>query len=578
MKSHLSTNHILSSSISPENFIRLCILSIIVGVLGGLAAATFTLLLRGLNYVFHDLIFPAIDIYVFGIHLGWLVLPIFGAALALLITFKYAPECRGSGIPELMYSVTLNRGRIRKRTIPSKLIASALTVTSGGSAGREGPAAHVGGAIGSTLGNLLKLSPFEIRILIAGGVAGAVAGTFNAPLGGAIFGLEVLFHGIGLFSIIPMFLSSVAGAMINTAIFGDFVDFPVSTEWPWMQADVYIVFIVFGILFGLLSYLWKTLFLYTSRFYNKYKIDEKYRPLWGALVTGIVLSIFPDYGLTGTGYVGIYMILQNQLFPLMMLLLGVLKMITTSQTVASGGSGGLFGPTIFIGAMFGGFLGSIISVLFPGVPIDKNLYVLIGMGALFAGSTQSPINIVVIIGEMTRNFSVIPLLMTACACSFIVSWLFFKGTSIYTVKFEQMGISLKNQSFFMLQNLEVDDAMSYDLLYFDPETPLDVFLEQTNEIDFSIFPILKHQMLDGIITRDHKHSLKELDEPENIKLKDVMQKEFITIARYEYIQDAIDLMVEKQVNAIIVLENEDSKKIVGVLTKKDILKICEMKT
>jgi CIC family chloride channel protein len=569
------TQHIMGQNSTPAKWIVFNIYAIIAGLLGGLASIAFRYLIIYFQFFFQQILLPIINLKIGAFELGWFILPILGAIMGLLLTARFSPECKGSGIPELMYAVTLNRGKISERVIPGKLISSALTIATGGSAGREGPAALVGGALGAWVGKILKLNPFEIRILIASGVAGAVAGTFNAPLGGALFGLEVLFHGIGLFTIIPMFLASVAGAMVNTAIFGDFIDFPVETEWPWMRGEIYFIFILFGIAFGFLSWFWKVLYQYTSRAYLKMKIPENIRPIIGAAVTGLILAFYHEFGLTGTGYEGIYRALNAEILPWMMLLLGFLKMLTTANTVSTGGSGGVFGPTLFIGGMFGGFIGYIFVGLFPNLPLDDRLFILIGMGALFSGATQSPINIIVIIGEMTRNFSVVPLLMTACSVSYIVSWILFKGSSIYTVKFERMGINLQTQSFFRMQNLEVDDVMAPHVTFFDADMPAVDLIPHLHELPHPLYPIMKMDHIVGVLDREDFPRLQAISDLEGKKLKHFMQKDFLKINRSEYLQNAMDIMVEHHKKALIVIDQNMPGMFVGVITYDDILKACE---
>lgn len=224
------TQHVMAFSNSPRNWVLLNAYSIIAGLLGGLASIVFRLLIKGFVWLFQGQLFPHITWYIWGVNVGWILLPILGVLLSLPIIIKLVPETQGSGIPNLMYAVTLNRAQIKESIIPAKLLVSSLTLACGGSAGKEGPSALIGGALGAWLGKLLKLSPFECRILIAAGLAGAVGGTFNAPLGGSLFGLELLFHGIGLFSIIPLFLASAMGTTVNILVFGDVVEFPVYAE------------------------------------------------------------------------------------------------------------------------------------------------------------------------------------------------------------------------------------------------------------------------------------------------------------------------------------------------------------
>ncbi|GAH83135.1 unnamed protein product, partial [marine sediment metagenome] len=241
---------------------------------------------------------------------------------------------------------------------------SAITIGSGGSAGREGPIAQIGSTVGSYIGNIFKLEPQQKKLLVVCGLSAGIAGTFNAPLGGAIFGMEILLRGIGIFNAMPVILASVVGVAVSASFLGQETAFHLSDIVLWKPQELPL-FLLLGVIFGLISVIWVKVFYGSETIFEKIKIPESLKMGVGGLLTGVLIMFFPVYGIAGVGYEGIDLALAGSLAIGFAFLLGAIKILATSFTIGSGGSGGIFAPSLFIGAMFGVGFGGLFKLAFP---------------------------------------------------------------------------------------------------------------------------------------------------------------------------------------------------------------------
>ena len=401
----------------------------------------FTLLLSG--HADYSIVGHAANPHVPGLGRWFVVLaPVAAGLLYGPLVQYFAPEARGHGVPEVMYAVARRGGRIGPQVAAVKALASALCIGGGGSVGREGPIVQIGSALGSTVGVLTRAGLPRMRVLVACGAAGGIAATFNAPLAGVFFAMELILRDFTAQSFGMVVLASVTSSVIGRAAFGNepFLHLP---SFSVQHPAEYGLFAALGLLAGVLGVLFaRVLYLIEDACDAAWRGPQWARPAVGGLLLGSLLLVLPQmygvgYPVLGRGVAGAYSI------AFLLALLGG-KMLATSLTIGIGGSGGVFAPSLFIGAMAGAVYGQSLHHFLPGLAGPAGAYALIGMGAVFAGAAHAPITAVVIIFELTGDYSVILPLMTAVVLATGVSHMISADT-IYTLKLRRRGIDLTNK-------------------------------------------------------------------------------------------------------------------------------------
>lgn len=371
----------------------------------------------------------------------WFVVgaPVVAGLLYGPLVHFFAREARGHGVPEVMYAVARRGGRIAPQVAGIKALASALCIGGGGSVGREGPIVQIGSALGSTLGRVVRVAEPRMRILVACGAAGGIAATFNAPLAGVFFAMELILVDFAAQSFGMVVLASVTASVIGRAALGNapFLQLP-----PFTVDHVaeYGLFAVLGLVAGGAGVLFtRVLYAIEDACDAIWRGPEWLRPALGGVLLGLLLLVLPQmygvgYPVLGAGVAGRYTIAF-----LLLLLVG--KMVATSLTIGIGGSGGVFAPSLFIGAMLGSAFGEAMHLIAPGIAGPVGAYGLIGMGAVFAGAARAPITAVIIMFELTGEYSIILPLMAAIVLATGVSHRLSRDT-IYTLKLRRRGIDL----------------------------------------------------------------------------------------------------------------------------------------
>ncbi len=420
-------------------------LAVMVGVLTGLGAVAFRWLV-----VFFTRMFTGYADYsalgrVPSAHwpaLGWwflLAVPVIAGAIYGPIVHRFAPEARGHGVPEVMYAVARNNGRIAPQVTIVKALASALCIGGGGSVGREGPIVQIGSAAGSALGQLLRLDTDRIRLLVACGAAGGISATFNAPLAGVFFALELILREFAAESAGVVLLTSVAAAVVGRTLMGDhpFLSLPGFTVHHPIE---YALYAALGVTAGIVGTMFsRALYLIEDACDWLWRGPQWARPAVGGIALGALLIALPQ--MYGVGYPVLQNAIGGRYAVAMLLLLMVGKIVATSLTIGIGGSGGVFAPTLFIGAMAGSAFGVAAHHLYPSLAIAAGACGLIGMGALLGGATGAPITAVVTLFELTGQYAIILPLMTAVAMAAGTARLLGEHT-IYTAKLWRRGVDL----------------------------------------------------------------------------------------------------------------------------------------
>jgi CIC family chloride channel protein len=354
----------------------------------------------------------------------------------------FAREARGHGVPEVMYAVARRGGRIAPQVAGVKALASALCIGGGGSVGREGPIVQIGSALGSTVGRLVRAPESRMRVLVACGAAGGIAATFNAPLAGVFFAMELILNDFVAEAFGLVVIAAVTSAAIGRAVLGDhpFLTLPTfHVDHP----QQYLLFAALGVLAGLVGVAFsKILYAVEDVCDAVWRGPEWLRPAVGGLLLGGLLVCLPH--MYGVGYPVLGKAIDGRYAIGFLIVLLVGKMVATSLSIGIGGSGGVFAPSLFIGAMLGAAFGAVAGAAVPSFAGPVGAYGLIGMGAVFAGAARAPITAVLIMFELTGEYSIILPLMTAIVLATGVShWL--TADTIYTLKLRRRGVDLGNR-------------------------------------------------------------------------------------------------------------------------------------
>jgi CIC family chloride channel protein len=421
-------------------------LALLVGVGAGVGAIGFRYLIEGCTWIFSGHTDPSALGHFTNPHLAFLgpfvvlVVPVIGGLLYGPLVYRFAPEARGHGVPEVMLAVHQNEGRIRGRVPVIKSLASAICIGAGGSVGREGPIVQIGSAIGSGLGQLTRQAGANTRLLVACGAAGGIGATFNAPIAGVFFGLELILRDWETRSFGLVVLASVVATAVGRIAFGSeaFLTLPPFTlvsgwEYP-LYALLGLIAAAVGILFIRVLYGMEDV---ADRIWRG---PPWLRPAVGGILLGLVLLVLPE--MYGVGYPVLEGAIHGQYVVGLLLAFLAGKILATSLTMAIGGSGGVFAPSLFIGAMLGSAFGLGAHDLLPGVTAGAGAYGLVGMAAVFAAAGRAPITAVLIVFELTGDYSIILPLMLAVVVATGLSKLLSED-SIYTLKLRRRGIDIE---------------------------------------------------------------------------------------------------------------------------------------
>ena len=456
-------------------------LALAVGVGGGLGAIAFRYMIQGVTELASGRSDPSAAGRVANPHLPglgvWylLLVPVIGGLLYGPLIARFAPEARGHGVPEVMLAVSRFGGRIRLQVPIVKSLASALCIGTGGSVGREGPIVQIGSALGSALGQAARVPEHRLRLLVACGAAAGISATFNAPIAGVFFALEVILRDFETQSFGGVVVSSVTADVVGRAALGSkpFLHLPAFGVASGIEYPLYV-------LLGALAAVWGVAFirvLYGSEDLADriWRGPQWLRPAVGGLLLGLLLIALPE--MYGVGYPVLERAVDGRYVVAFLLLLMVGKTVATSLTMSIGGSGGVFAPSLFMGAMLGTAYGHAAHVILPHSTAAAGAYGLVGMGAVFAASARAPITAVLIIYELTGEYTIILPLMLAIVTATAISSRLSPDT-IYTLKLRRRGIDVQHRTRPLLAHLYVRDAMSSPPKPIRDDTPFQAVLDR----------------------------------------------------------------------------------------------------
>ncbi len=551
-----------------KTWLKINALAILIGVVGGLGAIVFRQMIEFFRILFFDILLPRITYMVGGYNVGVILLPALGGLIVGPIINKIAPETKGHGVPEVIEAVTMHGGNIRARVAAVKILVSSLTIGSGGSVGREGPIAQIGSSFGSFLGQKFNLEESYRKLLVTCGLASGISATFMAPLGGAIFGIEIIYSGIAPYDTIPVLLSSVTGMFITAEVFGMAPAFVLPT-YRFSNPMELFYFIPFGLFFGVLSIIWTRGLYKFEDFFDDLPVPEWGKPAIGGLFTGFLGMFFLNYGILGIGYEGLDQAIAGSIPFKLLIILGVAKFLSTSITIGSGSSGGIFAPSLYMGGMIGGALG----LFMIHLPLASNaafVYTLVGMAALFAGAARAPLTCVIMLPEMSSNYYLFPPLMLACASSYFISTLHMPD-SIYTLKLRRRGVNVA-KTVSPLHLVYVNDVMTpmERVVKVKPDTPVSVVNFMIWETEHTGFPVCDDTGYYGMITFEDISHIPD-EEKEHILARTLAKKDLPKVYPTDNIYSVMEKLNMKEREILPVLDPFNDEKIVGIISDSDVL-------
>jgi CIC family chloride channel protein len=554
----------------------LIILSVIVGTGTGLGAIVFIYLIERAREIFFGYSADALSglLGFIGSDLRWwiIIIPAVGGMAVGPLVAYFAKEAKGHGVPEVMEAVARQGGIIRSRVAAIKAVASAICLGSGGSAGREGPIIQIGSAIGSTIGQLFKMSSNRVKILVGCGAAAGISAVFNAPIAGILFSLEIILGDFAIRTFAPVLLSSVIASVITRSVFGNHPAFEVPA-YELHSAYEIPLYVVLGFLCGGISVLFTRSLGWTEDFFDNLKIPDVFKPAIGGLLLGAIGVFFPQ--IFADGYNTIDLALYNQMTLGLLIILVFLKVMATSLTLGSGNSGGIFAPSLFMGALAGGAFGSIAHSILPHVTASAGAYALVGMAAVIAGTTHAPITAILIIFEMTSDYRIILPLMVAVAFSTLVARRLFEH-SIYTIKLASRGILLKGgKDQAILMSIRVYEVMDRNFETLDPTTHLREILRRIETSRESYYLVVdRSKKLHGVISfQDLRGILTRTDLADLVIAEDIEHIHPLTIYPDDTLAEARRKFSLQDLQLLPVVDPHDEDRILGVLRYGDMMNI-----
>ncbi len=545
-----------------------------IGVMSGLAIIVF----REAVELVHELIFvwgyEALHIADGGWRLILLpLLPMAGVTLLIPLSLAFPGKVNGYGFTNFLRRVNLENGVIKARNIFIKIISTALTIGSGNSAGVEGPIAQIGGALGSQVGQRFRVSGKRMKVYIAAGCAGSIAGIFNAPLAGMFFAAEIVLLGtyeISSFS--ALVIASALSTVVSRAYYGAVPAFPIP-DYTIVNAFVELpLYTLMAVVVGVTAVLHIRFFYFVRDQFQRIPLHPQIKPIFGALLLGIIAIFFPQ--VMGDSYDYIAKALAGDTLVWRMMVLVFLKSLATSITLGSGGSGGVFAPSLFIGAVLGGAYGGIVHYLLPETTATAGAYATVGIGAFLAATTHAPMTAIFLLFEMTGNYMIIiPVMLTAVLGTVTASWLY--KDSIDTVEFTREGIDIhEGREVAIMKSIKVGKAITEDFDFISENANINQLLELFRFARNSFyFPVVNHKgMLVGVVSMQDVKTILHSEEERICHLVGaICTHEVIMLTPDTNLYEAMKLFDIKGIDEIPVVESLEEPWVLGMLKRQDVI-------
>lgn len=554
-----------------ENFLMVVIASVI-GIIAGFANICFR---SATEFVQHTIFVHGYAIASQG---GWHILllpliPMSGMILLIPLSLLFPGQVNGYGFTQFLRKVNLQGGRINFRTVIIKILSCSLTIGTGNSAGVEGPIAQVGGALGSQIGQFFRVSGDRMKVYIAAGCAGGVGAMFNAPIAGVFFASEIVLLGtyeISSFS--ALVISSAMATVVSRAYYGEVPAFPISDFTivnPFTEIPLYIIM---GVLIGFIAVFHIKIFYSVRDRFEQFDINPQLKPILGAFIIGVSAMLFPQ--IMGDGYEYIKHVLSGDSTLLIMVCLILIKILATAVTLGSGGSGGVFAPALFIGAVSGGSFGSIVHYLLPNSTAPVGAYAAVGIGAFLAASTHAPLTAIFLLFEMTGDYRIIiPIMLSSIIGTVVATRI--NEDSIDTVDFTREGIDIhEGRETAVMKSIPVGRILTEDVDFISETANADQLLQIFSmATDSFYFPVIDDTgRMTGIISlQDVKTILHDEKLRCDATVGKVCARDVVFLTPDDNLYTAMCLFDRKGYDEIPVVESADSKWVVGMLKRRDVL-------
>ncbi|RKZ74499.1 MAG: Cl- channel voltage-gated family protein [Candidatus Parabeggiatoa sp. nov. 1] len=561
---------------SLPNLVVITALALIVGIGAGFGAIFTEWLVEEVHHIFFETkLWGLLD----GFGAYYLVIvPALGALIFAPIIIHFAREAKGHGVSEVLEAVSVRGGRIRPRVGIVKSLTSALCIGTGGSVGLEGPIAQIGSALGSTVGQIFTLNEDRIRLLLACGAGGGIAATFHAPITGTIFALELILGHLeaGYFSAVV--ISAVVADTIAQFYKEPFIDqqhYELVSNWELL------LYAILGVAAGISAISFTKVLYWMEELWDRLPISEYLKPVLGGALLGIIglITFFQFDGFPrffGMGYSSINDALNGRIALDLILALFLLKIFTTSLTLGSGGTGGTFTPSLFMGAMLGGTFGHVVNMLFPTLNVPIGAYALAGMAAFFGGAAHAPMTAIMVAFELTGNYQLILPIMLATVISTLVAQS-INPSSMYTLKLVRRGIKVRRgapgHELDVIESVTVGDVMNTHVEVVPLTMPLFHLMEQFDQTHRHGFPVANEAgELVGVV------SIRDLDNAiaagklQGRTVADIATKDILVAYPFEPMGAALQRLGVRQISRLPVVEEEGSRKLVGIVLRADIIK------
>ncbi len=554
----------------PEDFYML-FLAALIGIFAGLGSYVLNLLINFFRYVFFEKIY-ALSSFTITSYILLALFPAIGGLIVGLIIHWFSRESGGHGVPGVIESIANRGGYIRPRvTLVTSFTASA-TIGTGGSAGKEGPIVQIGAAIGSTVGQLFNVSSERLKVLVGTGAGAGLAAVFNAPVTGVLFALEVLLADFSINAFTPIIFATVISTTISHYLIGSS---PVLHVPIYFLESVYEypLYILMGIVGGFMAVFFTRLLYATEDLFQKFpKIPAYVKPALGGLLVGIIAIYFPEvYGFEDQA---IHNALLERTAVWVLLLLTIMKMVATSLSLGSGGTGGLFIPSLFVGATFGAFFGSFMNILFPHVTASPGAYALVGMGIMVAGTTHATISALMLIFEVTSNYQIILPLMLGTIVATITSRLIMRE-NIYTMKIALSGEYIfKGRNMTLLQSIPIRRHIRKKFDSISENATFHSILQMLRKSDHATFPVMSpDNKLSGLVSLNNIRSyMFEQDLYPLLIAKDIMYEEYISVHPGHSLADVLRLFDLTDAELLPVTEKRRNKNLIGVIYRDELMR------
>lgn len=544
----------------------LLVVAVVVGVGGGFGAVGFRALITlETNFAFGTV----------GGNLGHVLGPValvvqlaLGGAIAALVASKFAPEARGHGVPEVMEAIALRGGQMRPRIIAVKALASATSIGFGGSCGREGPIVQIGSTIGSVIGRIAQAPAPIVRTLVACGAAAGISATFNAPIGGVFFAAEVILGEFAPRSFAAIVVASVVSAVIGRAFLGNHPSFNASGFTLVSPAELGLYAVL-----GVITAFWATGFVRLLYFvedtFDRIKLASWVKGAVGFGIVGIIGLRFPE--VFGVGYNSVQQVLSEHVPAPHALMLAALKPVATSLTLGSGGSGGVFAPSLFTGAFLGDAFGRVVHQVFPTWTAPAAAYGLVGMAALFAAAAEAPITSIMIVFEMSNDYTIILPLMVCVVISTLLGRGLL-GATVYELKLIRRGIDWQRvRRPRLLSRVQVAGIKRDPPVVATPEETIARAAQDLGASDELVIPVCEDGRFVGVVrTSDLAHALAAGEGDRTIRTIERTLTD--RLEPNDTVERAATLMANGAVPLLPVVDPE-TQRLLGIVTRRDVLDV-----